>query len=73
MFDDFKNDFYGYEFVEGSQVNFPSFKSSFPILVFDLTKQSDVTKTDAIDMSYFKLNRYDSTSKCVCVFAYNSG
>ena len=51
MFDDFKKDFYGTdEFVGGSQVNFPAFKSLFPILVFDLTKQSEIVKTGAINM-----------------------
>ena len=51
LFDDFKKDFYGYdEFVGGSQVNIPAFKSFYPILVLDLTKQSEVIKTGAIDM-----------------------
>ena len=51
MFDDFKKDFYGYdELVEGSQVNFPAFKSLFLILVFDFTKQREIVKTGAIDM-----------------------
>jgi len=50
-FDDFKKDFYGYdELVGGSQVSFPAFKTLFPIIVFDLTKQSEVIKTGAIDM-----------------------
>jgi len=51
IFDNFEKDFYEYdEFVGGSQVNFPAFKSIFPILVFDLTNQSEVIKTGAIDM-----------------------
>ena len=42
---------YGYnKFVGRLQVNFPTLKSVFPILVFDLTKQSEVIKTSAVDM-----------------------
>ena len=39
MFDDFKKDYYGIDsLVGGTQVNFPAFKTLFPILVFDVTK-----------------------------------
>ena len=51
MFDDFKKDLYGYnELIGGSQVNFTAFKSLFPILVFDFTKQSEIVRTGPIDM-----------------------
>jgi len=51
MFDNFKKDSYRYdELVGGTQVNFPAFKSLYPILVFDLTKQSEVVQTGVIDM-----------------------
>jgi len=51
MLEKFKMDSYRYdELVGGTQVNVPAFKSLFPILVFDLTKQSEVIKTGVIDM-----------------------
>jgi hypothetical protein len=50
-FDSFKTDFYGIDsLVGGSQVNFPAFKSLYPILVFDVRKQNETLKTGIIDI-----------------------
>ena len=52
MFDEFKEQYYGFNsLVGGSQVNYPAFKSLFPIIVFDVRRQSEVLKTGAIDIS----------------------
>src|SRR5258708_32091317 len=51
MFDDFKKEAYNYdELVGGTQVNFAAFKSLFPLIVFDLRHQNEVTKQVVIDM-----------------------
>ena len=51
MFDDFKKEYYGIDsLVGGTQVNFPAFKTLFPILVFDARKQSERLKNNAVDM-----------------------
>jgi hypothetical protein len=54
MFDNFKKEFYGFNsFVGGTQVNFATFKTLFPIIVFDVRHQSEKIKTGVVDM---KLN-----------------
>ena len=51
MFDKFKKDYNRYdELVSGTQDNVPAFKSLYPILVFDITKQSKVIRTGVIDI-----------------------
>ena len=46
MFDCFKKEYYGINsLVGGTQVNFPAFKTLFPILVFDVRKQNEKLKT----------------------------
>jgi len=52
MFDEFKEQYYGFSsLVGGSQVNYPAFRSLFPIIVFDVRRQSEVLKTGSIDIS----------------------
>ena len=52
MFDEFKEQYCGFNsLVGGSQVNYPAFKSLFPIIVFDVRRQSEVLKTGPIDIS----------------------
>ena len=52
MFDEFKEQYYGFNsLVGGSQVNYPAFKSLFPIIVFDVRRQSETLKTGSIDIS----------------------
>ena len=51
MFDNFKKEFYGFNsFVGGTQVNFATFKTLFPIIVFDVRHQSEKIKTGVVDM-----------------------
>lgn len=51
MFDSFKREFYGFNsFVGGTQVNFATFKTLFPIIVFDVRHQSEKLKTGVVDM-----------------------
>jgi hypothetical protein len=51
MFDSFKKDYYGIDsLVGGTQVNFPAFKSLYPILVFDVRRQSERLKSGVIDI-----------------------
>ena len=51
MFDSFKREFYGFNsFVGGTQVNFATFKSLFPIIVFDVRHQSEKIKTGVVDI-----------------------
>ena len=50
MFDSFKKDYYGIDsLVGGTQVDFPAFKTLFPILVFDFRKQNEKSKTGVTD------------------------
>jgi hypothetical protein len=51
MFDNFKKEYHGVNsLVGGTQVNFASFKSLFPIIVFDVRHQSEKLKTGVVDM-----------------------
>ena len=51
-FDDFKKEYYGFNsLVGGTQVNFSAFKSLFPIIVFDVRRQSERLKNGVTDMS----------------------
>ena len=51
MFDNFKKDYYGLNsLVGGTQVNYPAFKSLFPIIVFDVRHQNEKLKSGVIDM-----------------------
>ena len=71
MFDDFKKAFYEYdEFVGGSQINFAAFKSLFPIVIFDLTKQSTVVKTSNGYESHFKLCSRHGKHISICVYYF---
>jgi hypothetical protein len=50
-FDDFKKEYYGFNsLVGGTQVNYPAFKSLFPIIVFDVRRQSERLRSGVIDM-----------------------
>ena len=51
MFDDFKKNYYGIDsLVGGTQVNFPAFKTLFPIIVFDVRKQNERLKSGVVDI-----------------------
>src|SRR5271169_3642087 len=51
MFDDFEKDYYGIDsLVSGIQVNVASYKSLFPIIVFDVRKQNEQIKVGVIDI-----------------------
>src|SRR5271165_5069957 len=51
MFDDFKKDYYGIDsLVGGTQVNVTSYKSLFPIIVFDVRKQNEKIKKAVMDI-----------------------
>ena len=51
MFDNFKKDYYGIDsLVGGTQVSFPTFKTLFPILVFDVRKQNERLKSGVTDI-----------------------
>ena len=51
MFDIFKKDYYGIDsLVGGTQVNFPAFKSIYPILVFDVRRQNERLKSGVTDI-----------------------
>src|SRR5262249_9646440 len=51
MFDNFKKKYYGFNsLVRGTQVNFPAFKSLFPIIVFDVRRQNEKVQHGIIDM-----------------------
>jgi hypothetical protein len=51
MFDNFKKEYYGFNsLVGGTQVNYSSFKTLFPIIVFDVRHQSERLKSGVMDM-----------------------
>jgi hypothetical protein len=51
MFDNFKKEYYGIDsLVGGTQVNVAAYKALFPIIVFDVRKQSDRLKTGVVDL-----------------------
>ena len=51
MFDSFKKDYYGIDsLVGGTQVNFPAYKSIYPILVFDVRRQNERLKSGVTDI-----------------------
>ncbi len=51
MFDNFKKEYYGFNsLVGGTQVNFPSFKTLYPIIVFDVRHQSEKLAVGIIDI-----------------------
>jgi hypothetical protein len=51
MFDNFKKEYYGFNsLVGGTQVNFPAFKSLYPIIVFDVRHQNEKLAVGSIDM-----------------------
>ena len=52
MLTDFKEDYYGFNsLIGGSQVNQASFKTLFPIFVFDLRKQADEVSSNSVNMT----------------------
>ena len=68
MFDSFKKEYYGFNsLVGGTQVNFSSFKSLYPIIVFDVRKQSDRLKSGVIDI---QLKFFFNTNVPANTFAY---
>jgi hypothetical protein len=51
MFDNFKKEYYGFNsLVGGTQVNFPAFKSLYPIIVFDVRHQNEKLAVGVIDI-----------------------
>ena len=51
MADDFKREYYGMNnLIGGSQINLATYKSLFPILVFDVRNQSEKLKSGVIDI-----------------------
>ena len=51
MFDNFKKDYCGFNsLVGGTQVNYPAFKSLFPIIVFYVRHQGERLKSGIVDM-----------------------
>lgn len=52
MFTDFKEEYYGFNsLIGGSQVHLATFKTLYPIIVFDVRKQSDELKSGVVDMN----------------------
>jgi hypothetical protein len=57
MFDRFKQEFYGFNsLVGGTQVNVSAFKNLFPLIVFDVRHQSEITTGTAGILLNFKFN-----------------
>ena len=51
MFDNYKKEFFGYNsLVGGTQVNFATYKSLYPLIVFDVTRQNEKLSNGVIDM-----------------------
>ena len=51
MFDNYKKEFFGYNsLVGGTQVNFATYKSLYPIIVFDVSRQNEKLSNGVIDM-----------------------
>ena len=68
MFDSFKKEYYGYNsLVGGTQVNFSAYKSLFPIIVFDVRRQSERLKSGVVDI---QLKFFFSTPVPANTFAY---
>ena len=59
MFNNFKNEYYGFDsLVGGTQVNFSTFKTLYPIIVFDVRKQDEELKSGVVDIQLtFKFNQ----------------
>jgi hypothetical protein len=52
MFDNFKKEYYSFNsLVGGTQVNFPAFKSLYPLIVFDVRRQSESLQSKVIDVT----------------------
>ena len=73
MFDSFKKEYYGIDsLVGGTQVNFPAFKTLFPILVFDVRKQNEKLKTGVTDIQvklFFNANVPANTNAYGCIIS----
>ena len=51
MFDNFKKEYYGFNsLVGGTEVDYSSFKTLFPIIVLDVRHQSERLKSGVVDM-----------------------
>jgi hypothetical protein len=51
MFDNFKKEYYGYNSLSGgTQVNYSTFESLYPIIVFDVRRQSERLKYGVVDI-----------------------
>ena len=72
MFDSFKKEYYGIDSLVGrTQVNFPAFKTLFPILVFDVRKQNEKLKTGVTDIQvklFFNANVPANTNAYQCYY-----
>ena len=73
MFDSFKKEYYGIDsLVGGTQVNFPAFKTLFPILVFDVRKQNEKLRTGVTDIQvklFFNANVPANTNAYGCIIS----
>ena len=73
MFDSFKKEYYGIDSLEGgTQVNFPAFKTLFPMIVFDVRKQNEKLKTGVTDIQvklFFNANVPANTNACGCIIS----
>ena len=73
MFNNLKKEYYGFNaLVEETQVNFPAFKSLFPIIVFDVRRQSEKVKNGIIDMQLhfdFSENVPENTTAYVLIIS----
>ena len=69
MFDNFKKEYYSFNsLVGGTQVNFPAFKSLFPIIVFDVRHQSERLKSGVVDIN-LKFNFNDDVPANTAAYA----
>ena len=73
MFDSFRKDYYGIDSsVGGTQVNFPAFKTLFPILVFDVQKRNKKLRTGVTDIQvklFFHANIQANTNAYGCTIS----
>ena len=73
MYDSFKKDYYGIDsLVGGTQVDFPAFKTLFPILVFDVRKQNEKLRTGVTDIQvklFFSANVPANTNPYGCIIS----
>ena len=73
LFDNLQEEYYGIDsLVGGTQVNFPAFKTLFPLLVFDVRHQNERLKTGVTDIQvklFFGANVPANTSAYGCIIS----